>query len=69
MQISVMGRTPWGNGDLTDAQTPSLLGQVRAEVDADLRAFQDLLAQGIRDFITYFITSTANTYSTMYYKV
>ena len=68
MQISVMGRTQWGNGDLPDAQPPRLLGQVRAEVDADLRAFRDLLAEGIRDFRTYFIASTTNTYATMYYK-
>lgn len=68
MEAGVMSGAKGRNRDLPDSQSPGLFSQMRPEVNASLGALRDRLAKRICHLRTYFITSTANTYATMYYK-
>lgn len=69
MQAGVMGRAQWRNRDLPNSQAPSLFCQMRPQVDASLGTLRSVPTQSMDDLRTNFITSTANTYTTMYYKI
>ena len=67
VKLGVVRRAEGRNRHLPDPQRPGLRGEMRPEVDPGLRALGNAQTEGIRDLRTYFITSTANTYATMYY--
>src|SRR5690349_14892790 len=63
--LSPFGTAPGRDCDVGDAEVPRLPGQDRAQVKLDGAGH----AEPHRDFRTYFITTTANTYATMHYKI
>src|SRR5437762_3928375 len=61
-------RAVWRDRYLPDAKHPSPIGEQGTEIDLGCRCVGPS-REPFGDFITYFITCTANTYATMHYDV
>ena len=65
--LVIVGGTPRRNADRLDAQRPRLTDQQPAQIHA-YRSRRRRPGERARDFRTYFIAATANTYTTVHYK-